>query len=50
MEEDIAYGAAREERLKTVALECVANRIGKFAGIHGLIMRLGGELNEVAEV
>jgi hypothetical protein len=33
-----------------VALEGGANRIGEFAGIHGMIMRLWREVNEVEEV
>jgi hypothetical protein len=33
-----------------VALKSVANRIGQFPRIHGMIMRLGGEVNEVEEV
>jgi hypothetical protein len=49
-EKDIAHAAAHEESLVTVALESVANRIGEFPGIHGMIMRLGGEVNEVEEV
>ena len=41
-EKDIAHAAADEEGLVTMALERVANRIGKFPGIHGMIMRLRG--------
>ena len=50
MEEDIAHAAADEECLVAVVLERVANRIGEFAGVHGMIMRLWREVNEVEEV
>ena len=42
MEKDVAHTAADEEGLVATALKGVANRIGEFAGIHGMIMRLGG--------
>ena len=50
MEKDVAHAAADEKGLVTVALERGANRVGEFAGIHGTIMRLCGEVNEVEEV
>ena len=50
MEKDVAHAAAHQEGLVAVALEGGANRIGEFAGIHGMIMRLWREVNEVEEV
>ena len=50
MEKDVAHAAAHQEGLVAVALEGDANRIGEFAGIHGMIMRLWREVNEVEEV
>jgi len=45
--QDVAHTAADEESLVTLALERVTDRIGEFPGIHGMIMRLWGEVNEV---
>jgi len=39
IQEDIAHTATDEQRLVTVADQRVADRIGEFAGVHGLIMR-----------
>ena len=50
IQKDIAHATADEESLSAVALKRSANRIGEFAGIHGMIMRLWGEVNEVKEV
>jgi hypothetical protein len=50
MQKDVANAAADEESLVAVTLESFANRIGEFAGIHGMIMRLWREVNEVEEV
>jgi hypothetical protein len=50
LEKNVAHAAANEESLVAVALKSVANRIGEFPRIHGMIMRLGGEVNEVEEV
>ena len=50
MEKDVANATADEEGLVAVALKREADRVGEFAGIHGMIMRLGGEVNEVEEV
>jgi len=41
IEENISHTAANEQRLVSVADQRIANRFGKFAGIHGLIMRQG---------
>ena len=38
-EEEIAHAAADQERLMAMALQGFANRIGKFPGIHRMIMR-----------
>ena len=40
-EEDVAHAAADEECLVAVPPERIANRIGEFPGVHGMIMRLG---------
>ena len=50
MKKDVAHAATDEKGLVAVALKGGANRIGEFAGIHGTIMRLWGEVNEVEEV
>src|SRR5882724_947552 len=50
MKKDVANAATDEEGLVAVAMQRGANRIGEFAGIHGMIMRLGGEVNEAEEV
>ena len=49
MEEDIADAASDEEGLMAVALKSIADGVGEFARIHGMIMRLWGEVNEVEE-
>jgi len=46
MEKDVAHAAANEKGLVAVALECVADRIGEVAGIHGMIMRQKGGSGE----
>jgi hypothetical protein len=50
MEKDVTNAAPDEEGLVAVVLERVANRIGEVPGIHGMIMRLWREVNEVEEV
>jgi hypothetical protein len=47
MKKDVAHTAADEEGLVSASLKGAANRIGEFAGIHGMIMRLWDEVNEV---
>ena len=47
MEEEVAHAAADEKGLVAVALKRGANRIGEFAGIHGMIMRQKGGSEEV---
>jgi hypothetical protein len=50
MEKDVAHAASDEKGLVAVELKRGTNRIGEFAGIHGMIMRLCGEVNEVEEI
>jgi hypothetical protein len=50
VEKDVTDATADEEGLVAVALKRGANRVGEFAGIHGMIMRQRGELNEVEEI
>jgi hypothetical protein len=50
LEKDVANAAANEKSLVPLSLKRGANRIGEFAGIHGMIMRLWREVNEVEEV
>jgi hypothetical protein len=45
--QDVAHTAAYEESLVAVALKLVADRIGEFPGVHGMIMRQKAESNEV---
>jgi hypothetical protein len=40
MEKDVSHAATDEEGRVTVTLKRVADRISKFPGIHGMIMRL----------
>jgi hypothetical protein len=49
LEEEIADAAANQQGVVTVPLEGCADRIGKFPGIHDLIMRQpapGAEINQ----
>ena len=41
-EKNVAHAAADEESLVAMVLKLVANRIGEFPGIHGMIMRQRG--------
>jgi hypothetical protein len=50
MKQDIAHATADQQGLVAVSLKREANRVGEFAGIHGMIMRLWRDVNEVEEV
>ena len=50
IQKDVPHATADEESLAAMALKRETDRIGEFAGIHGMIMRLWEEVNEVEEV
>jgi hypothetical protein len=51
MEKDVAHTTADEECLVAVGLKLIANRIGEFPGVHGMIMLLSefGDEEKVAD-